>query len=77
MSTTATIDTGTVETTIPIPSRAPKFGALDVLEVGQSTLYPLVDYSSLCAAITLRKNRWNKRFTRRTQGQFVRVWRTQ
>jgi hypothetical protein len=71
----AAIASGTIQTTVPLPGPT-KFGALDVLEIGESAIYPLIDYSSLCAAVTLRKTRRNKRFTRRTKGQFVRVWRT-
>src|ERR1017187_3278322 len=57
------------------PASPTKFAALDKLEIGQSTTFPKVLYSSLCPSIQYRKQRYGKRFKRRVDGAVVRVWR--
>jgi hypothetical protein len=66
----------TIDKNIPIPKpRNSKFSALDLLEVGDSTTFPLTDYNTLGPSIKFRADRYGKRFTRRTEDTLVRVWR--
>jgi hypothetical protein len=65
----------TIETSIPIPPRRRRFGELDQLEVGQSAAFPMSAYFTLCASIMHRQTRYGKQFTRRREGDSVRVWR--
>jgi hypothetical protein len=67
----------TIDNHIPVPARAHKFVALDQLEVGQSTSFPNETLSSLCACMQYRQRRYGKKFTRRNEGDTVRVWRTE
>jgi hypothetical protein len=52
-----------------------KFQELGMLEIGQSTTYPIVNYASVASSVTYLQRRYEKRFTRRTEGDVVRVWR--
>jgi hypothetical protein len=66
----------TIDNNIPIPIRATRFAALDVLAIGESTTFPIDSLASLCASIQYRQRRHGKRFTRRVASDTVRVWRT-
>ena len=52
-----------------------KFQELAMLEIGQSTTYPLVSYGSVCSSLTYHQRRYGKKFIRRTEGEVVRIWR--
>ena len=51
-------------------------GKLDILEVGQSTTYRLSDYYALGSAIEFRRKRYARTYSRKTEGDRVRVTRT-
>ena len=64
-----------IDSNVPVPSTRNTYSRLDELQVGQSTTYPVEQYTTLCAVIQYRTRRYNKKFTRRTEGDVVRVWR--
>lgn len=62
---------------IEVPDRAYRFGSLDTLQPGESTLFALpVNVASLRTGITYQQVRYGKRFTLRTLAEGIRVWRT-
>jgi hypothetical protein len=64
-----------IDSVVPVPSARNTYRGLDDLQVGQSTTYPVGQYITLCDVIQYRSRRYNKKFTRRTEGDVVRVWR--
>ena len=61
---------------LPPPVSIGRFTGLDTLEVAQSITFPIALYDNICAAIQYRQHRTPKRFTRRSDGTTIRVWRT-
>lgn len=69
----------TIEKNIPVPSRTGRrrvYAAVYDLEVGDSTVYPATSCSSLRPTVQYIQRMHGKRFTRRTEGNMVRIWRT-
>ena len=60
---------------IPLPKPRLDFKALDVLKPGESILFPMSQYTSLPMCLSYRQRRYGKKFTRRIEDKFVRVWR--
>jgi hypothetical protein len=69
----------TIDSHVPPPpnrqTMSGKFAELDLLEVGQSVVYPRESMSSLAVSIAYRQNRYGKKFTRRSTAEGTRVWR--
>ncbi len=58
-----------------MPVQRNDFAILDGLEVGESAAFPVGIYFKLSPVLTYRQKRDGKKFTRRTEGDVVRVWR--
>jgi len=62
------------ENGVPVPSLG-KYGFLDDLRVGESTVITDVNFSSLFACMSYRQKKHGKKFARRAVEGGVRVWR--
>jgi hypothetical protein len=62
-------------TNVALPKPRQSFQVLDSLQPGESLLFQLSAYDSLCTAITFRQRRDGTRFTRKMDCGGVRVWR--
>lgn len=60
-----------------MPAQRNDFAILDALAVGESTAFPVGLYFKLSPVLTYRQKRDGKKFTRRTDGEVVRVWRVE
>lgn len=67
-------NTQTMTQTIPVRPQL-SFKMLDTLEIGESALLDLCYYDSLGSCLGWRRRRYGKTFTRKVEGQGVRIWR--
>lgn len=65
-----------IEDNVPVPERRKLPVDLKMLEVNQSTLFPIEDRSRMQISASRLKNKTNKEFTiRKTDEGLCRVWR--
>lgn len=66
---------------LPVPPERPgrkpsgKYDAIAQLEAGDSVAFPLSEYGRVSTMLAYYGRRLDRKFTRRTEGQSVRVWR--
>jgi hypothetical protein len=61
---------------LPIPKARNSFSALDRLKVGDYATFPKSSYDSIGMAISIRGRTLGFKYTKRADGDIVRVWRT-